>query len=278
MKNIVWVNRFGPRMASYRYRAETPANEINKLGFNAKINNGEADIVIFSKPFMDDFESAIKYKKEGCKIVVDFCDDHFQRESMYSDFANLADALVCPTNIMRGRIYDYVKKDSVVIPDPYEQEECEPHAEGDNYLWFGHMGNIKDILDVVQFLGDRKLRVVSGPQEIPSVIPWSPQNMKSAFEVSNICLLPTKSGVEYKSPNRLLNAVRAGLFPVCMAHPSYNEFKHFCWVGNFPTGLKWEAAFKRDLNTLVKVGQDYIRDRYSPEAIGRKWANFLETL
>jgi len=274
--NVVWVNRFGPNMASYRYRAETPANEVKKHGINASINNGEADVVIYSKPWGEDLEKAKKAKSEGCKVIVDFCDDHFQRDPTYKEFADLADGIVCPTPIMRARIYDYVKKDSVVIPDPYEMDECEPHADGDNYLWFGHMGNLKDILDVVQYLGDRKLRVVSGPQQIPSVIPWSPENLRDTMKVSNICLFPTKPGSEYKSPNRLINAFRAGLFPVCMTHPAYLEFKHFCWVGNLPTGLKWEKSFKKDLNDLVKAGQDYIRERYSPETIGKKWAEYLE--
>jgi len=277
-KNVVWVNRFGPVLASYRYRAEIPAQEVCKHnGFKTAINNGEADIVVYSKPWQEDLENAEKAKSEGAKIVVDFCDDHFQ-DPMYHEFAKLADAIVCPTNAMRARIYDYTKRDSVAIGDPYEQPECKPHADSEtlNYLWFGHMGNLKDILDVSHILDGRRLRVVSGPQQIPSVIPWSPDNMRDAFAVSNIALFPTKPGAEYKSPNRLINSIRAGLFPICMTHPSYLEFKHFAWVGNFPTGLKWVDAFNGELNDLVLAGQDYIRDRYSPETIGKQWASFLE--
>lgn len=279
--NVVWVNRFGPRMASYRYRAQIPAEEVGKInGFNTAVNNGEADIVVFTKPFREDIDAAWKYKAEGCKIVSDLSDDHFQdtEAETYRKFVEVSDAIVCASTVMRGRIYDYVKRDSVVIGDPYEQAECEPHANGDEFLWFGHQRNLRELVAVKDFLGERKLRIVTGPKAHEKTIPWTLENMTKAFEMSNIVLLPTAPGNEFKSPNRLLNSIRAGCFPVCMAHPSYEEFKHVVWVGHFPTGLRWVDAFKDDLNGLVKQAQDYIRDRYSPAAIGRQWASFLESL
>lgn len=279
--NIVWVHRLGPQMASYRYRAQIPADEVAQYnGFKTSINEGDADVVVFSKPLPEDLEVAEKAKSEGTKIVVDMGDDHFTdiEAPTYHKFAGIADAIVTASNVMRGRIYDYTKRDAVVIPDPYEQEEVEPHAEGDDFLWFGHVRNFPEIQSVLHLLGDRKLRLVSGPKEMPQVIPWSPQNINKAFRLSNIVLLPTKQGSEYKSPNRLLNSIRAGCFPVCMTHPAYLEFQHMVWVGHFPTGLKWIEAFKSDLNGLVKEAQDYIRDRYSPREIGKQWAKFLGSI
>lgn len=278
-KSVVWVNRFGPQLASYRYRAEIPAQEVAKYnGFTTAINNGDADVVIYSKPYKEDIEQARKAKSDGAKIVADLGDDHFAGDELYKEFATLADAIVCPTQTMRGRIYDYVKRDSVVIPDPYEFEEKEPHADGDNFLWFGHIGNFSELTKVMPFLGERKLRVVSGPNPIPNVTPWSIENLKKTFEVSNIVLLPTKKGSENKSPNRLLNSIRAGCFPICMFHPAYTEFRKMVWVGDFITGLKWVDAFRGDLNGLVKEAQDYIRGRYSPETVGKQWASFLESV
>lgn len=280
-KNIVWVHRLGESMASYRYRASIPAREVAKInGYKTSINDGEADIVVFSKPLNGDFEIAEKAKKEGAKIIVDVADDHFgdhEREK-YLKLIEIADGLVTASNVMRARIYDHTKRDSVAIPDPYEQDECAPHADGDMFLWFGHRRNFKELTSVLPVMGDRKLRVVTGPKETPNTIPWSPENMKKAFEMSNIVLLPTQRGNEYKSANRLINSIRAGCFPVCMNHPAYQEFKNLVWVGHFPTGLKWVDAFKSDLNGLVSVAQDYIRDRYSPQSIGKQWADYLESL
>lgn len=256
-----------------------PSQEVAKHnGFKTAINDGEADIVVFSKPNLEELPMAKQAKLDGAKIVVDFADDHFQRDDTYFQFADLADGIVCASTVMRGRIYDYVKKDSVAIPDPYEFDEVEPHAEGDNFLWFGHIGNWQEVVTAADFMGERKLRIVTGPQQFPNTIPWSPENLKSAFGMSNIVILPTRPGGEHKSANRLINSLRAGCFPVCMNHPAYEEFKKYVWVGHFPTGLRWVDGFKKDLNSLVAEGQKYISTKYSPEAIGAQWANYLESL
>ena len=281
-KNIVWVHPFGPTVASYRYRAEIPCAEVGKInGYTTAINNGEADIVVFSKPSAEQLPAAEKAKSDGAKIIVDLADDHFQHPevgAVYRKFAELSDGIVTGSNIMRGRIYDYVKRDSVVMPDPYEQEECAPHAEGDDYLWFGHIRNFAEVQGVFHSMKNRRLRVVTGPQKIAGTIQWTPHVMPQVFAVSNIVILPTQEGAEYKSPNRLINSLRAGCFPICMTHPAYKEFRQFAWVGNFPTGLIWADAFKSDLNARVAAGQDYIRDRYSPAAIGKMWADYLESV
>lgn len=276
-KSVVFVHRFGPKMASYRYRAAMPAAEVGRInGFRTAVNNGEAEIAVYSKPTPEDLAGATAAKAEGVKIIADLGDDHFATDQVYHDFAKLADAIVCPTQAMRARIYDYTKRDSAVIPDPYEQPESAPHADGENMLWFGHIVNIKDVTNVSHLLAGRTLRVVSGPRTLPTVIPWSPENLRVELARANIALFPTRTGNEHKSPNRLLNAIRAGLFPICMKHPAYMEFRSMVWVGNFPTGLKWTDAFRSDLNALVKTAQDYIRGRYSPAEVGRQWASFLE--
>jgi len=280
-KNVVWVHRLGPAMASYRYRAALPAQEVGKLnGFKTAINDGNADIVVFSKPLAMDLDTARTAKAEGAKIVVDLADDNFgtvERDT-YMQFAALADAIVTGSPVMRARLQDYVKRDAHVIGDPYEEPESAPHADGDQYLWFGHMRNFHELKTVLPAMGMRKLRVCVGPKVVPGTIPWNPANIREAFRLSNIAILPTMRGHEYKSPNRLLNAIRAGLFPICMGHPAYTEFRHLCWVGHFPTGLRWADAFRGDLNGLVLKAQDYIRDRYSPAAIGAQWASFLESV
>lgn len=268
-------------MASYRYRAEIPSQEVAKLnGFKTAVNDGEADIVVFAKPVKGDLEMAQKAKAEGAKIIVDLCDDNFgtgDRE-LYTQFADLADGITTATTIMRGRLYDYIKKDSVVINDPYEFDEVAPHADGDDYLWFGHMRNFPELVSVMKMMGSRKLRVVTGPQPVPNSIPWSPYTLKQVFALTNKVILPTIPGHEYKSPNRLVNSIRQGCFPICMDHPSYEPFKHMVWVGQFIPGLQWAEHFHENLNELVRQAQDYIRDRYSPEAIGKEWASYLESV
>lgn len=280
MTGVVWISRF-PHLATFRYRAEMPAKEVAKInGFVTGVNEGEADIVVFTKPVLADIEIAKKLKAEGAKIVADLQDNHFhdQSEEAYRKIAVLSDAIVCASDVMRQVIAQETGKEACVIEDPYEFPEVEPHANGDDYLWFGHQRNFGELASVMGMMGSRKLRVVTGPKPVPTTIPWSLENIQKAFAQSNIVLLPTQEGAEYKSPNRLVNSIRQGCFAVCMTHPAYWEFRDFVWVGHFHTGLRWTDAFRDELNDRVKEAQDYIRDRFSPESIGGQWAKFLESL
>lgn len=282
-KSVLFLHRFGPALASYRYRSQVPSEQVAKHnGFKTGLNApGDYEIIVVGKPHEDDFPVIESAKKDGAKIVVDFCDDHFEGKSgdMYRKVAGLADHITTGTEVMRARLHRYLERDAVVLPDPYEQEECAPHANGDKFLWFGHISNLNEILAWKPYLVGRDVKVATGPNPVDGIAPvWGPENLRKALAEANMVLLPTQAGSEYKTPNRLLNAIRAGCFPVCMSHPAYLEFRPMVWVGDFTTGIKWTDCFKADLNGLVADAQDYIRNRYSPEAVGTKWAQFLESV
>lgn len=261
-------------MASYRYRAQIPASLID----NCYINEGMADTIVFSKPIAEDIDLAIKARKDGTKVIVDICDDHLNHPEIgpvYKDMINLSDTIVCPTSEMARRIFDSHHRQPVVIPDPYEQELSEPHAEGENLLWFGHQSNLVDITNLIPNLDkiNRKLTIVSGPKKIKGVIPWSLDTQREQLQKANIVLLPSRKGAEYKSPNRLINSIRAGCF-VVGHHPAYEEFRKFAWNGEVFTGVRWATVNQSILNDLVKQGQAY-SEKYSPEAVAQQWRAVL---
>src|SRR6185436_5411339 len=136
----------GPEFASYRYRAQIPAQQLG-----ASVNGGEGSVFIFSKPTPDDLTLAKECKAEGVKVVADLGDDHFKHPIMgpvYVEMVRICDALVVPTENMAGRIMKYIgRKADAVIADPYEEPFCMPHANGQaaRYLWYGHPANLKDL-------------------------------------------------------------------------------------------------------------------------------------
>ena len=276
MSSVAFIHRGGDFSASYRYRAKIPASMIDN--HEVSINEGNADIVVFSKPCDDDIEIAESCKNDGTKVVVDYCDDHFGHEklgSIYRHMAGLADTIVCNTPVMQDIIHKETGKDSYTINDPYEQERCEPHAVGDRVLWFGHPTNINEIVPWVEKIDE--LTVCTGPNsKLEGYIQWSEANMKRELDYTNTVLLPGRKN--YKSPNRLINAVIAGCFVVTSKHPSAKEFREFMWVGNIPAGLQWRKHFSEDLNALVLAGQDYIEDKFSPKVVGEQWTSLLDSL
>lgn len=275
----VFVHRLGPAAASFRYRAAIPAREIG-----ATVNEGEGQVFIFSKPQIADIELAKECKADGCKIVVDFSDDHFrvkQIGSVYVEIAKLADCLVVPTENMAGRIQKYLGRTAdAIIPDPYEEPLCEPHANGaEKFVWFGNGVNLKDLIGHFQFMKSLDVTLVTNRQAETSWkhVEWSQQSQTEELQKAQICLLPTRKGVEYKSPNRLVNAIRAGCFVVASAHPAYREFRDVAWTGNLHTGIKWAQHFKDELDGMVQEGQAYV-EKYAPSKIGAMWQQVIEGL
>ena len=106
---------------------------------------------------------------------------------------------------------------------------------------------------------------------------WSTDTQTAELQKANLCLIPTRKGVEYKSPNRMVNALRAGCFVIADLHPAYEEFRDFVWTGNVITGIKWAQHFKQDLDAIVGEGQKYIR-KFAPSEIGKQWSQLLTSL
>lgn len=275
----VFIHRMGPDFASYRYRAAIPAAEVG-----GTVNGGEANVLIFSKPTPDDLVLAKESKAEGIKIVADLGDDHFRHPvwgPIYVEMAKLADVLVTPTENQAGRIMKYIsRKVDAVIPDPYEEPLTAPHANGAaRFLWYGNACNLKDLTPYMPFLKDMPLTIVTSAnhKEPYDYIHWSPQAQTEQLQAANVVLLPVRKGVEYKSPNRLVNALRAGCFVVGSEHPSHQEFRRYVWTGNLMTGVKWAQHFRKELNEIVAEGQVYI-EKFSPANVGKQWVQLLETL
>lgn len=262
-------------MASYRLRAEFPAAYLG-----ARLNEIDSDIVVFSKPTYLDVQLADQCKKNGQKVVVDICDNHFSVPTtgpIYKEIISMADRVVCPTPTMANLIFQNTKCHSDIIPDTYQQQKKPPHANGESLLWFGHQCNLGGLIPWIPYT--KTLRVVTGPNPyLKNYTLWTPEDLEGELSIANTVFLPTRQGDEYKSPNRLLDSIMSGCFAVCGEHPAYREFREFVWVGKVETGLKWFQVNQDDLNSLVAEAQGYVEANYSPEIIGNQWKRLLESL
>lgn len=99
--------------------------------------------------------------------------------------------------------------------------------------------------------------------------------MLYALGSSNVVMIPVRNGAEFKSSNRLLNAVRAGCFVVASQSPAHEEFKRWLWVGPLKAGLDWAKAFPDELNGLVADAQAYVSEHYHPTRIAGLWAQVI---
>jgi hypothetical protein len=255
---ISFIHGGGPGMASYRYRVQIPA-----VRLNAQINQYPADILIFAKPQPDEVEFARRAQSEGCKVVVDFCDDHFEQPH-YQQMMEMADRVVCSTPVLAERI----PRPVYIIPDTYELDELEPHCAGSRLLWFGHKINGYSI---DPFLDLPDLRIVSNR---PGAIPWSVDTVEFELQCADIVLMPATAS--YKSPNRTLEAIRSGCFVVAEPHPAINDFP--IWIGDIREGIEWAKQNPSAANEMTREAQAFIRTEYSPEIQASAWRTALTGL
>lgn len=263
---VVFIHRGGEGMASYRYRTAIPAKHMG-----ASINNGFADVVVFSKPSEADIAIAVSAKKDGAKIVVDFCDDHFER-AHYLELAKLSDVITCSSSGMRDVIKEH-GFDSEIIEDPYEFDISEPHANGKSLAWFGHPSNLNEVLPCLPLCGD--ITIVTGKNSLlENYIEWSVASLSETLKNTNIVLIP--DGKRTRSNNRMVNAIASGCFVV--GGSQLEPWKKFVFAGKIHHGLQYSRCFKDELNSLVLEGQEYIRQHNAPEVIAKKWSDICESI
>lgn len=287
---IRYVAPIDRTMASHRYRCIIPGQELANMGAEYEISIGLPEkgmVNVYTKHFNRD--SMLEGIKETGGVF-DVCDDHFNTPELaeyYKQMCLDADVVTCNSTLMAKAIQAEVGRDAIVIDDPYEFPEIEPKIfDLSMGLWFGSKVNLSALKDVEL---DCDLEVVSGfdaPGRNGHVrqTPWSWRAMEIAFKRNEFAIFPTAGKtrkVEAKSKNRVINAIRGGL--LCFCHPTgdYDELDQYCVIGD---DLLEEIRKVRDLASvnptavmeMVKSGQEYIKERYSPQTLAKKWKGIFD--
>lgn len=237
-------------MASYRYRAQFPANALG-----CAINDPSADTLIFSKPQASELSLT-----HGKRVIVDICDDHFARYPHYLEFLKRADLITCSSHGLQG-IIGKLGYHAEVIPEAYEFPHADPHSNGNKLLWFGHKTNFYTLERVLPELKEYELSIVCDGFK-----PWSHETMLEEFAKADIVILPATK--DYKSPNRAVEAIRQGCWVVAEPHPSLQDFP--IWKGSIAEGIKAPR--------YVQTAQTFITGRYSPKVVASAWKKILESI
>jgi len=254
-----------PVLASYRLRVALPSPH---LGMPYVLGDA-ADVTFFYK--QGDHNRA---QRLDCPVVFDVVNDHFtgSHSTHYRGMCAVADVVTCASPGMAGIVREHTGRDAVVIDDPYEDEEEEVRCDGSRVLWFGHSANIKSLAPYTDTAG---LVVCCN---IPGVIPWTRSNERQCLREAAVVLL-TGSNVGASS-NRVVKALRAGRLVVTPGGiPAWDEFAEWIWVGDVREGIEWALDNREEACRKVKQGQAWIRERYSPASLGKRWGSlFASTL
>jgi hypothetical protein len=261
---VSFIHAGGPQMASYRYRAAIPAQYLR-----AEINDWTASTLIFSKPLPHELIQMAEARLKGQRVVVDFCDDHFEWIH-YQEALRLADVLVCGTTVMAERIKAcrkwIDKPEPIVIPDPWEFPLQAPHAAGWRTLWFGHAVNRPSLMRILPDLEGMDLRVVSN---FEGAIPWSMETLYHELTLADIVVMPASD--TYKGANRTVEAVRSGCFVIAEPHPAIADIPGI-YIGNIKEGIEWlKQQPLLEVHRRISMAQKYVTDAFSPSTVASAW-------
>lgn len=272
--NVSFVTPGDETLASVRYRMLIPAEALTKMGHSVTVGNcaQETGVYVFAKHNRADLELVEKLQDIGNTIVYDVCDDHFhdQHADHYRKMAAACDVLTCSTQAMWEVLLKETGREAIVIDDPYEFPEEEPVIKKPGRtMWFGHQSNLPSL---------NGHAVDDCISNAPGCMPWSMETMFMAFDRNQIVIIPHSSERKnwVKSPNRVIESIRMGKWVSASPIPSYDQFANFCHLGDVKAGIEMYNDLPEEvLVARIKAGQDYIRERFSPERIANQWLTAL---
>lgn len=255
-----------PGLASWRYRINIPARELMNKGHECW-EGADGDIVYFAKHFdSEDLEIAEECSNAGQKVVFDCCDDHFKGPyaQHYRRMISISDAVTCPTYEMQKIVKRNTGRDAVVITDPYEYPEAEPKAPGRKLFWFGHQSNLHTLKDLN--LEGYQLGVLTGEH-------WSYDNMLKGFGDTDMVIIPTNPLKQYKSPNRMVEAIRQGHYVLAGPMPAYEDYG--MWIGDLKEGADWALEHPEEVRKAILDGQKIVKEKHSPSVVAAQWESLF---
>jgi hypothetical protein len=248
----------GPHLVSFRGRIQCPADYFRSKGWEVVIGpHVPADVHVFSKHWSK--EADLNRAATSPCPVFDICDDHFggPHGDYYRTMVRICHVITSSEGLKA------IAGKGTVISEPWELPEGSVRTPTEKKaLWYGHASNLPTLKPLKDALEGWEVMLVTNAK---GCVPFSLENMREGLEWCHVVLLPqTKS---WKSPNRMIEAFRAGRFPLLAHIPAYSGFA-------IPTGNEADRlnrVFDTDWTDVLQTAQDRVRGEFSPEEIGRQW-------
>lgn len=255
-----------PGLASFRLRVALPAPHTgHKYAFGAL-----GDVSFFYKLG----DPALAEQARG-PVVFDVVNDHFRRREV-REMCGIATVLTAGSEAMAETVFDETGRDAVVIDDPWETDEMPAACDGDRVLWFGHSANLPSLNRYADRMRGTRL-VLCTNYSAPGVVPWTlASEAKCLDECAVVLMTGTNPGA---SSNRVVKALRAGRFVVCPADcaKAWRQFAEFVWIGDVREGVDWALNNRQEAVRKIQAGQQYVRERFGPQTIGRQWGALFDS-
>ena len=272
-------------------------------------NLNKKKLLILAKPFdistLDLVNLAVEKK---IKIISTFDDWNFdenkvskKRVNFWEQIAKASNSVVVKTFTAKKVLKKNLNIESEIIEDCLEFDSEKPIIDFTlpiKLCWFGKHTNHDTLLEGIRQLSEYKklihINVITNQIENPHTsiledvkklqlkkikVNFEKWNLSFNNEIvkSDIVIIPTIEDKLrlVKSHNRLTESLNLGRFVIANNTPYYNELKKYCYLGNLKDGLIWIFKNKKKAIKQIHEGQKYVIDRFSKEAISKKWLNLI---
>ena len=235
-------------------------------------------------------------RARNIKVVTILCDYHFegQKGQINQQLCDLSDEVVVQTVPMSDAVKKIFGRDCRIIEEVIEYPRVLPALTAKDewsILWFGHSSNYDTLahgLNVLFKENNRKIKLdilSNHPPDFiqPNVIPknfsitfdfWSLDRQLHAMRDADILFIPSIDMPEknVKGHNRLVEAINAGKATIVHPLPQYKELQEYCYCNaDYVGALNELIANPQHALEKLKKGQAYLDQRFSLEAIAKKW-------
>ncbi len=252
--------------AGFRYRVDAPMR-LHGLDYVLGI---PGDVTLMFRSISHhNFKQLKEFKFKSVYDITDFhLDKDHEMGVIQRSIVMHATSITVSSKKLQERLYKDYRLKSEVIEDCYTNEEWLPSIPNDNIVWFGHPSNANSLRPYLKL---DKLIVCSKNIETSKLIEYSEKTELQLLKDNGLVLLTSNNPMT--NGNRIIRALRAGKFIITPNFnvEAWNEFKDFIWQGDVSEGIRWALANRDEALWKVKLGQDYIREKFSPVTISNMW-------
>ena len=246
-------------------------------------------------------------------LIWDICDnyfsDHRRQEAIW--FAKNCKLMTTTTPVMKKilerELKDLgIKREIVVIEDPVYFNFVEPTFTPKKglvrCLWYGYDVNLqranwdqlvfRPMLNNLHKLKNVHFTFINGGGHVPpgielsgakyNLVPYSPEVQYQYSKDTDFIVLPINPRLPFtrgKSHNKLVDGLACGTMVLASPQNSYLPFSDYAHVTDDIIGSMLHCLSNPEETVeRIRLGQEYIKQNFTPNIIAQKWIDLIERL
>ena len=295
---------------SSRIRFYNVSLAMDRMGYKNRVKSPDADTYVVYGGWKP--EELAKYKNSK-GFIWDICDNYFSdhRREAALKLSKSCKFMTTTTPVMKSILEREMNnmgfmKPVHVIEDPVYYNFVEPKFIPEKglvrCLWYGYDVNLqranwdqlvfRPMLNNLHKLKNVHFTFINGAGHLPpgielsgakyNLVPCSPENQYQYSKDVDFIVLPINPRLPFtrgKSHNKLVDGLACGTMVLASPQNSYLPFSDYAHVTDDIIGSMLHCLDNSEETVeRIRLGQEYIKDNFTPDIIAQKWIDLIERL